>query len=51
MFWELQETEEFEKEFSNLPPNIRERFEDQFKQVEKDPYGIGKPLGYRWFRE
>lgn len=51
MVWELQETEEFEKEFDKLPQEIRERFEDQFRQVEKDPYGIGKPLGYKWLRE
>ncbi len=51
MSWELQETEEFEKEFEQLPLDIRARFEDQFKQVEKDPYGVGRPLGYKWFRE
>ncbi len=51
MTWKLQETEEFEKEFNRLPADIRERFEDQFRQVEKDPYSIGKPLGYKWLRE
>ena len=51
MTWELQETEEFEKEFDRLPPDIRELFEEQIKQVREDPYSIGKPLGYKWFRE
>tara|TARA_Y100000031_G_C7869072_1_gene225491 strand:+ start:97 stop:417 length:321 start_codon:yes stop_codon:yes gene_type:complete len=51
MVWELKETNEFEKEFDKIPSDIKKRFEDQFRQVEKDPYSIGKPLGYKWFRE
>ncbi|HIJ10584.1 TPA: hypothetical protein HA278_00875 [Candidatus Woesearchaeota archaeon] len=49
--WELKETEEFEVQFHRLSGDIQERFEEQFKQVQEDPYSIGKPLGYKWFRE
>jgi len=49
--WELKETNEFEHEYGELPPDIKERFENQFKKLRENPYGIGKPLGYPWFRE
>ena len=49
--YELKETQEFEKQFSKLPEHIKHRFEKQFRKVEENPYTIGKPLGYDWFRE
>ncbi len=49
--WELKETNEFEEKFEELPPDIKERFENQIKKLEENPYAIGKPLGYPWFRE
>lgn len=49
--YNLKETDEFSKEFKKLPLGIKKRFEEQFKQVEFDPFSIGKPLGYKWFRE
>lgn len=49
--WELKETNEFEHEYSKLPLDIKDRFENQFKKLRENPYGIGKPLGYPWFRE
>ena len=49
--YELKETKEFSKEFKKLPDEIKRRFEEQFRHVEKDPFSIGKPLGYKWFRE
>jgi len=51
MVWELKETDEFEKQYDKLPSDIKVRFEKQFRKVEDNPYGIGKTLGYPWFRE
>jgi len=49
--YKLKGTDEFEKQFNKFPQDIKNKFEKQFKKVKKDPYGIGKPLGYKWFRE
>jgi len=49
--WELRETSEFEHKFEELPPDIKERFENQIKKLQDNPYTLGKPLGYPWFRE
>lgn len=49
--WELRETDEFEQKFEKLPSDIKERFEEQIKKLQENPYGLGKPLGYPWFRE
>ena len=49
--YKLKETKEFSKEFRKLPTEIKKRFKEQFKKVEIDPFSIGKPLGYEWFRE
>ena len=51
MKYELKETQEFDKQFTKLPNEIRCRFEAQFKQVQMDPYSIGKALSFRWLRE
>ena len=49
--WELKETSEFEHKFDELPPDIKEGFENQIKKLQENPYALGKPLGYPWFRE
>ena len=49
--YSLKETEEFENEFKKIPKDIKLRFENQFKKVAENPYSLGKPLGYKWFRE
>ncbi len=49
--WEIKETSEFEQEYKQLPPDIKERFENQFQKLQENPYGLGKTLGYPWFRE
>ena len=42
--WELHETSEFEHKFEELPPNIKERFENQIKKLQENPYVLGKRL-------
>jgi len=49
--WELRETIEFEDNFEKLPPDVKERFEKQINKLMNNPYALGKPLGYPWFRE
>lgn len=52
MAYLLKETEDFEKQFSKLPKDIRLRFEKQFNKLKENPFALGKPLkGYPWFRE
>ena len=51
MSFKLKKTDEFLAEFNRLPNDIRSRFEKQFHKVEEDPFSLGKPLGYNWFRE
>ena len=51
MIWELRETSEFEHKFEELPLDIKGKFENQIKKLEENPYALGKPLGYPWFRE
>ena len=51
MPYQLKKTDEFGIEFSKLSSDIQNRFEKQFRKVEEDPFSLGKPLGYTWFRE
>ena len=51
MNWELKETKEFEKQYDTVPSEIKWKFEKQFRRVKENPYQLGKPLGYPWFRE
>jgi len=51
MSYQLKKTDEFGVEFSKLSTDIQKRFEKQFRKVEENPYGLGKSLGYTWFRE
>ncbi len=51
---EIIRTEKFRRSFKKLPENIKKGFDKQIKKLEDikvNPYGIGDPLGYRWFRE
>ena len=47
----IKETKEFKKEFKKLPKHIRKRFKRQFRKVLINPYGLGRPLKFEWFRE
>lgn len=51
MVFELKETEEFTKQFQKLPLDIQNRFQKQFIKIKNNPFSIGKPLTYKWFRE
>jgi mRNA-degrading endonuclease RelE of RelBE toxin-antitoxin system len=51
MPYQIAETKWFRKRFSKLPKDIRHRFNKQFLRVRKEPFALGKPLGYRWLRE
>jgi len=47
-------TEKFRKSFKKLPFEIKKKFDKQIRKLEDigvDPYGMGDPLGYKWFRE
>ena len=43
-------TEEFEKSFEKLDTSIQRMIDNEIKQLEANPY-VGKPLGYKFFRE
>ncbi len=49
--FELKETKAFAKSFQKLPDELKERFVRQLRKVKVNPFGLGKTLGYRWFRE
>lgn len=49
--WDIIETKEFEREFRALPSFVQQRFERQLQKVRENPFALGKPLGYSWFRE
>jgi len=50
-FYAIKSTKEFEKHFKKLSLQTRVAFEKQFRKLTVDPYSLGKPLGYNWFRE
>jgi len=43
-------TEEFDKDFEKLDTSIKRMIDNEIKQLEINPY-VGKPLGYKFFRE
>ena len=43
-------TEEFDKDFEKLDASIQRMIDNEIKQLEASPY-VGKPLGYKFFRE
>ena len=50
MKYKIYTTEEFNKDFKKLDKSIQKSIEKGINQLEKNPY-IGKPLGYKFFRE
>ena len=51
MTYSLEETVGFCKSFDKLPYEIQKRFEKQFRRIIDNPYGYGRPLGSKYFRE
>ena len=43
-------TEEFNKNFEKLDASMQRMIDSEIKQLETNPY-VGKPLGYKFFRE
>ena len=43
-------TEEFDRDFEKLDTSIQRMIDNEIKQLETNPH-VGKPLGYRFFRE
>ena len=50
MPFKIYTTEEFDKGFSKLDPDLQKQIGNEIDQLENNPY-VGKPLGYRFFRE
>ncbi len=49
--WEIEETPEFRKVFNKLSKPIIARFNSHVEKLQQNPFSIGKPLSYIWFRE
>ena len=43
-------TEEFDKDYKKLDTSIQRMIDNEIMQLETNPY-VGKPLGYKFFRE
>jgi len=43
-------TEEFDKDFEKLDTSIQRMIDNEIRQLETNPH-VGKPLGYKFFRE
>ena len=50
MKFKVYTTEEFDKLFSKLNPDIQKQIAREIDQLEDNPL-VGKPLGYNFFRE
>jgi len=50
MGYKIYTTDEFEKIFNKLDAELQNQITRAIDQLEKNPY-IGKPLGYKFFRE
>jgi mRNA-degrading endonuclease RelE of RelBE toxin-antitoxin system len=51
MIWSIEITEIFEHNFNKLiPKNLQDSLKKQIFKLKENPY-VGKPLGYRYFRE
>ena len=50
MNFKIYTTEEFDKLFNKLDADIQGQIRKEISQLELNPY-VGKPLGYRFFRE
>jgi len=50
MTYKVYTTEEFNKKFNKLDPELRKQIGKEIDELETNPH-IGKPLGYKFFRE
>ncbi len=50
MKYKIFTTEEFDGDYKALDNSIRKRIDKEIKQLEINPF-VGKPLGYKFFRE
>ncbi len=50
MAYKIYTTEEFDRAFGRLDPELRRQIKKEINQLEINPYA-GKPLGYSFFRE
>ena len=48
--YRIYSTEEFDKDFSKLDSDLQRRIDKEIQQLRVNPF-VGKPLGYRFFRE
>lgn len=48
--YQIHTTEEFDRRFQKLDPQIQSEIAKEIDQLEKNPF-VGKPLGYKFFRE
>ena len=48
--YKILTTEEFDRDFEKLDTSIQRMIDGEIKQLEANPH-IGKPLGYKFFRE
>ncbi|MEK6937318.1 MAG: type II toxin-antitoxin system RelE/ParE family toxin [Nanoarchaeota archaeon] len=48
--YEVYTTEEFDKDFEKLDKSLKEQIDNEIEQLKTNPY-VGKPLGYKFFRE
>ena len=50
MSYAIYRTEIFSKKLSPFSESFKEQIDDIEEQLKENPY-VGKPLGFRWFRE
>ena len=48
--YNLETTEQFDKDFEKLDYSVKVQIENEIEQLKLNPF-VGKPLGYRFFRE
>jgi len=48
--YKIYSTEEFDKDFSKLDSDLQRQIDREIQQLRVNPF-VGKPLGYRFFRE
>jgi len=48
--FEVYTTGEFDKDFEKLDKSLKEQIDTEIEQLKTNPY-VGKPLGYKFFRE
>ena len=50
MSYKIYTTDEFDKCYTKLDPQLQREIAKEINQLEENPY-CGKPLGYKFFRE